>query len=322
MLILKANDVEKLFDYKKAIEKLKEAFLLHFKGKTVNPLRTSLRIDKGNVMLFMPTYIHEKNQLGIKIVSSFENNLKVGLPLIIGHVLIFDGKTGYLRALIDGSMITKLRTAATSALATDYLSRKDSKTLGIFGSGVQAESHAFAISEIRNIELIKICSRNEIKAKNLCNLIEKNKGIKSIYAKPDEVAKCDIIVTATTSATPVFEGIIVNEGTHINAIGSHTPETREIDDDLVLKCNKIVVESKEAALFEAGDLIIPIRKGLIKSEQIIELGEIIAGNKKGRESSLEITLFKSVGLAIEDVLVANYIYEEALKRGVGINIEL
>lgn len=322
MLILSSKDVEKVFDLKESIEALKEAFLSYSKGEVVNPIRNMLCVDKENYFLFMPSYMKKIEKMSIKIVSSFLRNLKVGLPLIYGSILLFDARTGKLEALIEGTIVTKLRTAAVSALATEYLAREDSSSLGIFGSGVQAESHAFAITKIREIKSIKVFSRNEAKARKFCEFIEKLTCIKTEYSSPREVASCDIIVTATTSSIPVFDGNDVRKGAHINAIGAHKPEEREIDDNLVLKSGKIVVESKEAALAEAGDIIIPIKKGLIKEESLIEIGEMILGRKKGREAYDEITLFKSVGIALEDLAFANYLFQKAIKENVGLRIEL
>lgn len=322
MLILSSKDIESIFDFKKAIEALKDAFVSYSKGEAMNPFRSTLKIDEENQFLFMPSYMKGIEKMSIKIVSYFSKNLRIGLPLIFGSVLLFDGKNGRLEALLEGTIITKLRTASVSALATEYLARKDSEILGIFGSGAQAESHALAITNVREIKRIKVYSRNEKRAKKFCEFIEKSLSIKTEYASPNEVASCDIIVTATTSPVPVFDGKLLRKGAHINAIGSFRPETREIDDDAIIRCNKIVVESREAALFEAGDLIIPIKKGLLNENSIIEIGEILTGKKKGRENADEITLFKSVGLAIEDLAIANYLYNEAIRKNIGKNVDI
>jgi alanine dehydrogenase len=312
---------------KETIEIVEEAFKQFALKNTIMPLRTCLNIEQFNgQFLSMPAYIGgNMNSLGLKVVTVYKQNpIKYELPTIIATIQLHDPKTGELLALMDGTYITAMRTGAVVGVATKYLANKDSKIVGLFGAGVQGKSCVLAVKEVRNIELIKVYDLIPTKTKTFCEEIHKKTGIEAIPVnKPKEaVIGSDIIITATTSKNPVFNGEWLEKGVHINAIGSHTPEARELD-EITIKKSKIVVDSKEATLKEAGDLIIPIKNGIISSNAIYaELGELIVGKKLGRESKDEITVFKSVGLAIQDISTAKLVYEKAVKENIGKTIEI
>jgi alanine dehydrogenase len=312
---------------KETIEIVEEAFKQFALKNTIMPLRTCLNIEQFNgQFLSMPAYIGgNMNSLGLKVVTVYKQNpIKYELPTILATIQLHDPKTGELLALMDGTYITAMRTGAVVGVATKYLANKDSKIVGLFGAGVQGKSCVLAVKEVRNIELIKVYDLIPTKTKTFCEEIHKKTGIEAIPVnKPKEaVIGSDIIITATTSKNPVFNGEWLEKGVHINAIGSHTPEARELD-EITIKKSKIVVDSKEATLKEAGDLIIPIKNGIISSNAIYaELGELIVGKKLGRESKDEITVFKSVGLAIQDISTAKLVYEKAVKENIGKTIEI
>ena len=217
-----------------------------------------------------------------------------------------------------------MRTGAVSGVASKYLARKDSKVVGVFGAGVQARTQLMAICEVRPIEEARVYDVIGSAAKRYAEEMSKQLGIdvKPVDNPIKAVKGCDIIVTATTSKTPVFKGDWVENGTHINGIGSHTPTTRELD-STIIKRAKVVVDSYEACLREAGDILIPINEGIITKDHIYaELSEIVTGKKPGRVNDEEITVFKSVGLAIQDASTALKAYQLALKKGVGKKVEL
>jgi len=323
-LILDAKDLVGILDYPTAIEAVEGAFRDLGSGNAVMPVRHTIRVEAHEgTSVFMPAYLTGKDQLGIKVVSAFARNReKFGLPTVIGSILLLDPKNGMPMAIVDGTYVTAVRTAAASAVATKYMAREDASTLGIFGSGVQGETHLLAISEVRELDAAVVNSRDSSRCEDFCKRMSKKTGIKVRPGRPQDVAKSDIVVTATTSKIPVLEGSWVERGTHINGIGSHSPQARELDEKVVSSA-RIIVDSLEANLKEAGDFLIPMAEGRFSKEMICgELGEVVLGQKRGREKPEEITLFKSVGLAIEDVSTASAAYAKAKSLGVGREIVL
>ena len=323
-LILDANDIVGILDYPTAIEAVEEAFRDLGSGNAVMPVRHTIRVEAhGGVSAFMPAYLPGKDQLGIKVVSAFAKNREnFGLPTVIGSILLLDSKSGLPMAIVDGTSVTAVRTAAASAVATKYMARDDASTLGIFGSGVQGETHLLAISEVRRLDEAVVNSRDSKRCEGFCERMSEKMGIKVRPGRPQDVARSDIVVTATTSKTPVLDGSWVRRGTHINGVGSHSPQARALDEKVVSSA-RIIVDSLEANLKEAGDFLIPMAEGRFSKEMIYgELGEVVLGQKRGREKPEEITLFKSVGLAIEDVSTAGAVYAKAKSLGVGREITL
>jgi alanine dehydrogenase len=299
-LLLNRAELEKILDASSVIQAVEGAFADFSSGKVTMPVRTAIRVaDPPGVMLVMPCAMTESRALGTKIVS-------------------VDFDTGFPIAVMDAGFITGLRTAAASAVATTYLAREDSKTLGIFGTGVQGLYHALAVPVVRNVEKILVRGSSLPKAQAF---IEKLKG--SVDAELvatdsiDEVASADIVVTGTTQATPLFSGRLLKPGAHVNNVGSHALTTREMDTEAVVR-STVVVDSYDACWAESGDIMIPIEEGAITREHVVaELGEIVAGKKPGRKSADELTLFKSNGLAFQDAVTAALALDRAKAAGVG-----
>jgi len=325
VLLLTDLDVKSVLTMDDALKVVEEGFKEYGLGRILMPVRVSLNIDKvGGWVGVMPVYMWKMEILTTKIVSSYPKNVDLGLPNIMGVLVYLNPKTGEPLALIDANFLTAIRTGAASGVATKYLARKDANIVGLLGSGNQAKTQLEAVYKTRNIEFVKVYSPNLNHRKKFVEEMGEKLGLKivSVENPKDTVKDSDIVITATNSKKPVLDGRWLKNGVHINSIGAHTPNTRELD-NLTLKKSKIIVDSKNAALKETGDLVIPIRKKIISQKSIYaELGEIVLGRKKGRKFPEEITLFKSVGLAFEDAVVAKIVYEKAVKLGIGKEVKL
>jgi alanine dehydrogenase len=326
--ILSGGDVRRAVTMAEAIQAVKEAYIQLSTGQAVVPLRTPVEVEKrGAVTLFMPAYLATSDAMGAKIVSVFPGNPAQGLPLIHAVVIVVDAETGRPAALMDGTYLTALRTGAASGTATDLLARPDARVAAIFGAGVQARTQLVAICTVRPIE--KVWVYDPVPGAALAYMVEmKGHGRPvpadiAVAASPAQaIGEADVICTATTSTTPVFADADLKPGVHINGIGSYTPEIQEIPAETVARA-RVVVDSRSASLAEAGDLIIPMAEGLISRASIHgELGEVAAGQISGRESDEEITFFKSVGVAVQDVAVAELILRRAAKLGLGLEVDL
>jgi ornithine cyclodeaminase/alanine dehydrogenase len=246
------------------------------------------------------------------------------MPVVIGKVLLQDPESGDVICIMDGGYLTAVRTGAASGVATKYLAREENgQVAGIYGTGVQAQMQLLAVAEARNLSKALVYDISDEAANNFIDTMKEKVGFEIIKAgTPDEVLEADIICTATSSPTPVFDGKNVKPGTHINGIGSHTPNARELDTEIVLR-SKFIGDSKEGCFSEAGDIMIPLEEGALDETHFFaELGEVITGQRAGREGAEEITLFKSNGLAIQDAATAKLIYDRAVEKGVGVKIEI
>jgi len=324
-LILSRKDLRQLLTMTDVIEAVERGFREYKTGRCIVPVRMPVPIEKAEgIFLFMPAYLEKEGFFGTKIVSVFPRNIEKKLSTIQAAYLLNDPTTGELLALMDGILLTAMRTGATSALATKYLSRKNSETLGIIGAGAQAPFQAEAISKVRPIHRMLVYDKERKIAENFSGTVSNSLRIPvHVMASPrDVVVESDILVTVTTSTTPVFDGCHLKGGTHINAVGAYTPEMRELDDFTIGK-SKIVVDTYEGCMAEAGDLLIPIRNGKLSKENIYaDLGEIVLGQKPARTKEDEITLFESVGFALEDLVVASLAYGRASEKGVGLKFTL
>ncbi len=263
-------------------------------GKVVQPMRVMVPIaDHGGFLGLMPAY---GGALGAKLVTFYPDNQ--GVPTHHAVIVLFRPETGEPLVTMDGRLITEMRTAAVSAVATKCLARPEASVLGILGAGVQARSHLEALRLVRTFREIRVWSPRNARA------FAKQFGIRAAASAAEAVRGADVIVVATTSQTPVLLGEWLSAGTHINAVGAPRPTWRELD-DAVLRTARIYVESREAATRESGDVI-------AAGQVYAEIGEVVTGAKRGRESAGEITLFKSVGVAIEDVVTADLVYRKAL----------
>ncbi len=325
MRIISQTEVESLLTMREAIEIVRQAFIELSNGTAQVPPRIHLKLDKQpGTMLVMPAYLSETQSLVCKIVSVFPNNPGLNLPFIQALVFVLDATNGKPLAIIEGASLTALRTGAASGLATDLLSRKNAESLTIFGAGAQSKSQLEAVCAIRNIKQIFVYDHHPEQAKKFA--VEMQGKINSrllIAESPSQaVFESDIICAATTSMTPVFNGDELPAGTHINGVGSFTPQMQELDFVTLKKAAKIVVDSRTVALLEAGELVQAIAQNIIQASDIYgEIGEIAAGLKAGRENHEEITIFKSVGNAAQDAALAGAIYQIALEKNLGLEVD-
>jgi len=291
----------------------------------VMPLRINLFTPEG-LALYMPAYLKEMGSLACKVVTSYKNNpAKYNLPTILGKMLLQDPETGDVICIMDAAYLTAVRTGAASGVATKHLARRDrGQTVGIFGAGVQARAQLWAMTVVRDIARAYVFDISREAVRNFIQEMGAQLDLEIIEADTPErvLEEADIICTATSSPTPVFPGEKVREGTHLNCVGSHTPETRELD-SAIIKRAKIIADSRQACLNEAGDILIPLREGAIDESHLhAELGEIITGKKPARTDEKEITVFKSTGLAIQDAAAAKLVYDKAVAMGLGTEMEL
>jgi ornithine cyclodeaminase/alanine dehydrogenase len=323
-LLLTRDMVASLLTMAECIEAVEKAFAELAEGTAVLPLRTSIPTP-GGISLYMPSYLRDGQALACKVVAVFKDNPeKHRLPTTTGTVLLQDAGTGRVCCIMDGEYLTAMRTGAASGVATRHLARREAgQTAGIFGAGVQARMQLLAVAEVRRLSRAWVYDPAAGAAAMFAREMSERLSLEvAAAAEPSEAAQADILCTATTSPRPVFAGGQVREGAHVNAIGSHTPEARELDGELIARA-KLVGDSREACFRESGDIILPLRQGLIGEEHFYaELGEIVTGRKPGRLSEREITVFKSNGLAIQDAAAASLVYQKALAAGVGARFEL
>lgn len=319
--ILTAADVRSCMGMEGAIEAMKTAFVQISSGEAVIPDRVSVASGHGGVSLFMPGFLPREGHLAAKVVSVFEDNPSRGLPVIQGVVLVLDSTTGAPVALMDGTYLTALRTGAASGLATELLAAPEASVLTVFGAGPQARTQVEAVRAVRPIREIRLVSRSTTSAEVMA---EELHGVEvRVMDDPGRAVRgAEVIVTATDSHEPVFPGRSADPGVHVNAIGAFTPLMREVDGDFVARA-KVVVDARARVLSEAGDLVQAIAEKVFSFDEIhAELGEVVAGAVPGRESPEEITLFKSVGSAAQDVAVACRVLAEAGRADVGTLLDL
>jgi alanine dehydrogenase len=323
--ILSREDVRQALPMHQAIETVKGAFAQLSTGQADVPLRLALNVPRHNgVTLLMPAYLRTDEQMAVKIVSVFHENPAQGLPLIHALVVVVDATTGRPAAIMDGIYLTALRTGAASGAATDLLARQDTHIAAIFGAGAQGRTQLEAVCAVRPIQEAWIYDKEPERAAAYADEMSQRLSLPVRVAETpaEAVHRADVICTATTSSSAVFEDADVQPGTHINAVGAYTPEMQEIPVETVLRA-KVVIDHREASLAEAGDLLIPLKQGLITEDHIYaELGEIAAGLKPGRASPEEITLFKSVGVAVQDVAAAGAVLEAARRLNLGSEVAL
>jgi ornithine cyclodeaminase len=326
MLVLTRNDVRQLVPMPDAIELMKLAFQELSAGRAESPLRSVVPVADGSVTLLMPAYVPAAKALGFKVVSVFEGNRDKELPTISAMVCLLDESTGAPTAIMNGAYLTALRTGAVSGAATELLARDDARNLVVIGAGAQGVTQAAAVAAVRPIEKITVVDLSEESleryrrhiAEDWPDLVDRLE----VTSDSSVVAQADVICTATTSRKPVFSDGDVKPGTHINAIGAFTPEMQELPEETVARAT-IVVDQVEAVLEEAGDFIIPIGKGTLDRNRIQrELGQIVAEEAPGRSTLDEITLFKSVGNAVQDVTVARRAVERAIETGAGQQVSI
>jgi ornithine cyclodeaminase len=295
------DQVRKVANIDGVIAAIRSAFARGFATVRM-PVRTVLELN-GAVLLIMPCYDSAVNAAGVKLVSV---SAKAGVQAIYE---LLDPATGICVARMEANYLTDVRTAATSAVATDLLARKDAQTLGIFGCGRQAAAHFAVLPHVRDFRRFLVCGSKLSNVRAFCAKMKEEQGLQVEPADAATVAQeSDVLCTCTTAHEPLFDGRLLREGTHLNLVGAFQPHTREVDDTTVQR-SRVVVDTYEGALAEAGDLLVPLRREVIDRSHIAaDLHEIAAGKKPGRSGANEITLFKSVGCALEDLVTARAVF--------------
>ncbi|MFQ1042256.1 ornithine cyclodeaminase family protein [Gilliamella sp. CG16] len=324
MLILSANDIQHVYSMKDAIEADKQALKIYTQGDSEVPLRINFDMQKGQ-SLFMPAHIKGKDIVGIKIVSVFPDNPKLGKPSVPAQVMMLDPLTGEVCAILDGTFVTQLRTGAVQGAATDLLARKNARRAVLIGTGGQAVSQLEAMLTVRDLTDVAIYDIDEQKAKQFTEAMKKHFSHFSanFYFSQnfdEDIGQADIITSVTTSKVVTFNGDIVKPGTHINGVGAYTPEMHEIPGNIVEKADIRVLDTKEGVFAEAGDIIDPINQKRVSKNDFFELGELVTDSQKCRQNDEQITLFKTVGTAVLDVYVGYDIYLKAKEKGIGTTI--
>jgi ornithine cyclodeaminase/alanine dehydrogenase-like protein (mu-crystallin family) len=321
ILILDSSQIRELLPMADCIELMADALAALARDEVYQPLRTIIRPTNARGLLgLMPAYRQgEQGAFGLKAICVFPENPAIGKDAHQGAVTLFSRETGELQALMNASEITAIRTAAVTAVATRLLAREDAGELAIIGAGVQARTHLVGLSCVRRIRRARVAARNPEHSQQLAREMRPRFSfpIEAVQTNEEAVRGADLVVTATSSLEPVINKDWIAQGAHINAIGTHSPNSREID-SATMAVARIFVDRRESALNESGDYLLAAKEGVLTPESIVgEIGELLLGVKTGRTSPSEITLFKSLGLAIEDVACADYLYRKALAQNAG-----
>ena len=325
--ILTESDVKSVLTMDDLIETMASALKSFSTKRVEQPVRAVLSVD-GNHAFFgtMPAYVRAGDSsasLGAKLVTVFEQNHAKGLPSHLASILLLDPETGALRSLLDGRYITEARTAAVSAVSSRLLARKTAKSLAIIGSGVQARSHLEALSRVHALKQVTVWSPNkQHREKFVADCRGQTPDISAVDHAGEAVVGADVIVLVTSSPEPVIDNGWVKPGAHVISVGACRPNQREIDPVLTARA-KFFVDSRDAALVESGDLVMGIQEGRFGPDHVAgELGQLVAGAVDGRTSDTQVTIFKSLGMAVEDVMAADLAYRRAVEKGLGKEMEL
>lgn len=331
-LLLNEADIRAVLPMDDLINAMEAALVQFSNGQVQQPLRTVLEVGAQRAFFgVMPAFIPQPPALGTKLVSVFGGNVLEGLPTHLATIVLLDPRTGELLALMDGRFITEARTAAASAVSVRLLAREEAGTLAIIGSGVQARSHLEAIGRVRALRDIRVWSPSAERRAAFAHEMQEHAAraadrrpvpITAADSPQAALAGADLVVVATSSRDTVVRNAWIEDGAHICAVGACRPDQRETDTDLVRR-SRLFVDSRAGALAEAGDIVLPIREGAFAATHILgELGELAAGRVPGRTSASDVTLFKSLGMAVEDVAAAHMAYTRAAERGLGRGIVL
>jgi alanine dehydrogenase len=326
-LLLTKSDVMSVLDMRAAMEIVEKAFVELHQGSVIMPPRTPIRIEeRGGVSLFMPAFLREMGAFGAKIVSVFGNNPKhFDLPAVLGVIVLLDQRNGAPLSIMDGGYLTAMRTGAVTGIATAHMASPDARLGALLGTGVQARTQAWAMCEARSFERVKVFSIDPPEQIEIfCDDMHARHGVpfERVASAESAVRGAEVVTLATSAAEPIIEFEWLEKGCHVNGIGSHAPNMRELDERTV--CNaRIIADERAACLAESGDFIIPMNEGKWDESMIAgELGAVVTGGVRGRTSTEQITLFKSNGLAIQDLSTAHAVYTRAKQRGVGLEIDL
>ena len=304
---------------------MQAAFELLYRGRLELPDRSLIKIGEHDATsLTMPVYAAHFGHICIKVINAFNRNPGIGLDRVHGLLLLFDGRNGKPLAMLEGLSVTAIRTGAASGLATDLMARSDSASVAIVGAGVQGMAQLEAVCKVRSIKNARVYDIDAKAASRFADEMSHRLELEIVAADSAEeaVIGADIVCTATVSRTPVFEGQAISPGSHINAIGSFKPDHQEIPEETLMR-SRLIVDHRTSVLSETGDLIVPIEKGIMKQTHIAgELGDLVIGNVVARENDRQITLFKSVGSAIQDLAAATAVFKNAEVNDTGITITL
>lgn len=325
MLILNKEDVRKLLPMDECICEMDKAMQATSAGDALIPSRSAIRIPVAhNVMLgYMPGYLKQPECFGAKLITVLPTNKQNGYESHSGVIILFEPENGQPKAMIDAGEITAIRTAAASAVATGVLARDDAHRLTILGYGEQAYRHLIALCKIRNIDEVRVWGRSFDKAKDFARLYSKQCGINIEATKDIEIAvkSADIICTTTASSEPILKGNWLTAGVHLNAVGASLANQAEIDVEAV-KCSRFYVDYRPSAIEQAGEYLNALAVNAIKENHIVgEIGEVLMGKVAGRASSDQITLYKSLGVATQDLAASHYVYEKAINSGLGQQVD-
>lgn len=322
LLVVGHDDVKRLLPMEECIELMASVLADLARGAVWQPLRFVVRPpDEPSLMGLMPAHRSEPTaSYGLKAVCIFPSNAARGIDLHQGGVLLFDGETGVLRALVDASAITATRTAAVSGVATRTLAREDARELAILGSGVQARSHLEAMAAARPFERARVWSRTAEHAAAFAAEAEMSFPVEAVGSAEEAVRAADVVVTATSSPEPIVRRDWLAPGAHVNAVGSSIPTARELDADTVA-ASALFADARESMVNEGGDYLFAVREAGIGPDHIrAELGEVLTGSGQGRLAEDELTVFKSLGLAVEDLAAAEHVYARARAAGAGVSV--
>ncbi|WP_138311797.1 MULTISPECIES: ornithine cyclodeaminase family protein [unclassified Clostridium] len=325
MILLSKEDISKVFTMKEAIEADKEAFELAAKDACNIPLRTNIQAPGyDGCFLFMPAYVENMDMAALKMVNIFPHNRDKGIPVTSAQIILIDGKTGVTAAVLDGTYVTQLRTGAASGVAFDILAKKDCVIGALIGTGGQAETQLEAMLVSRSLEQVKVYDLDFDRTNEFALRMQKkfqfyNAEIIAVKSSDEAIHEADLIITATTSAVPVFDGNKIKKGATVSCVGAYQPHMQEMDPVVLQRAAKIYFDSMDAVLSESGDIIIPLSQGIISKESFTgNIGDVITGQLSGRENDEEILVFETVGIAIQDLITARSIYEKAKTMGVGL----
>jgi ornithine cyclodeaminase len=319
LLVLAHDDVKRLLPMEDCIDLMAEVLADLARGAVWQPLRFVVRPpDEPSLMGLMPAHRSQPQPAyGLKIVCIFPGNPARGLDAHQGGVVLFDGETGAPRALLDASAVTEIRTAAVSGVATRLLVREDATELAILGSGVQARSHLEAMAKVRPFARARVWSRTAEHARALAAEASAPFPVEAVASAEEAVRGADVVVTATSSREPIVERAWLQPGAHVNAVGSSIPTARELDAETVAAAS-LFADTRESMLNEGGDYLLAVREAGIGPEHILaELGELLVGAHEGRRSPDELTVFKSLGIGVEDLAAAELVYARACESGAG-----
>lgn len=321
---LSGEDVERALPMEEVVAAVKDAFVNAWREETVQPVRLRVDVEEANgLQLLMPSYDPSLGRTAVKLVSVFPDNLARNMPAITGIVVLFDMETGVPLALMDGAKVTALRTGAASGAAAKALARPDSRVLALLGAGAQAPYQALAVLAVRDIRRVHVYNRTPHRGGNLARWLRDRRPdleVKLCDTVADAVKDADVVCTATAAQEPILFGADVKPGTHVNAVGSFRKDMREFDTGLLRAAGRVYVEKRDAAFEEAGELADAFAARVLKDDDLVEIGALLAGKAEGRQDDDEITVFKSTGIAAQDLHVAAKLFAKAERDDIGVRL--